>query len=117
MRASVHPSRILAVVSCVAFLVVALAPCPPPAASQHATVAEHPEGCEMHASSASVTPVCPCGCGERAPVAGASARLGVALPASGPARELVLVAARAPLATSFLQDCFVPVIDHVPLSA
>jgi hypothetical protein len=117
MRAPVHPSRILAVLSCLSLLVAALAPCPPPAASQHATAAEHPEGCEMQESSASVTPACPCGCGERAPLAGASVRLGVALPSSAPACELVSVAVPAPLATSLLQDTFVPAIDHVPLPA
>jgi len=118
MRAGNGPSRILvSVLSCAAFLVAALAPCPPPAGARHASLAEHPPGCEMHESSASVTPVCPCGCGERVPAAGASARLGVALPSSARGFELVFAAAHSLLAAPLCEDSFIPPIDHVPLPA
>jgi hypothetical protein len=117
MRAPLHPSRILAVLTCAGFLVAAFAPCPPRTTSQHATAAEHPAGCPMHESADSLKPACPCGCGDRAPLAGSSVRLGVALPSSAPGIELVLVPAQAPVAAPLALDSFVPAIDHVPLPA
>ena len=123
MRAARPIRTLLSVLLSTAFLAAALAPCPPPAgaehagAAEHASAPEHPPGCEMHEASASVAPACPCGCGERAPVAGSSARLGVALPSTAPGFELILVRAQAPVAAPLAQDCFVPDIDHVPLPA
>ena len=124
MRAGALPLRILlSVLLTAAFLGAALSPCPPRAeaehagAAEHASAMEHPEGCPMHEASASVSPACPCGCGERAPLAGGSARLGVALPSSALGFELVFAPARAPVAAPRAQDSFVPDIDHVPLPA
>ena len=118
MQAGAYPSRILlALLSCAALLAASLAPCPPRASAEHMAQVEHPPGCEMHESSPSVSAACPCGCGERVPMAGSAARLGVALPSSAPACDPVFVAARAPQATPLLQDSFVPAIDHVPLPA
>ena len=119
MRA--RPIRsLLSVLLSAAFLAAALSPCPPRAGAEHpgaASTLEHPAGCERHEAAASVSPACPCGCGERAPLAGSSARLGVALPSTAPAFELVEVPAQAPAATPLAQDRFIPDIDHVPLSA
>jgi len=116
--AGANPSRILAaVLLCAAFLAGSLAPCPPRARAEHAGQVEHPAGCEMHASSASVSAACPCGCGERTPLGGSSARLGVALPSAAPSYEPPSVAVHAPSAALLLEGCFVPCIDHVPLPA
>jgi hypothetical protein len=62
----------------VAFLVAALAPCPPrvPVVAVHA---DHGQGCHEPEATTFLTEPCPCGCTEHAPIAGASARLGVAL--------------------------------------
>jgi hypothetical protein len=106
-----------------AFLTVALAPCPPrPDASgagpaSRAQTAEHPEGCPMHEADDFVTAPCPCGCGEHAPAAGSSARLGVALP-STPLLPLVLpVAGHAAPAAALAEEVIAAPIDHVPLPA
>jgi hypothetical protein len=119
-----RPIRILlSVLLSAAFLAAALSPCPPRAgaehagAAEHASAMEHPAGCEMHEAAASVSPACPCGCGERAPLAGSSARLGVALPSTAPAFELAWVPAQAPATAPLAQDRFIPDIDHVPLPA
>lgn len=118
MRARGNPERRwLSLLCCATFLAATLAPCPPPADAGHASAPEHPPGCEMHESADSVKVACPCGCGERAPLAGSSARLGVALPSSAPGFSLVFVAARPPLAHPLLRDSFVSAIDHVPLPA
>ena len=105
MRAGARPIRILlSVLLSAAFLAAALSPCPPRAgaahagAAEHASAMEHPEGCQMHEASESVSPACPCGCGERAPIAGSSARLGVALPSTAPGFERISVAGKAPVA-------------------
>jgi hypothetical protein len=114
----VRPTRILlCVLLSAAFLAAALSPCPPRAGAEHASAMEHPAGCEMHEAAASVSPACPCGCGERAPLAGSSARLGVALPSTAPAFEVAWVPAQAPATAPLAQDRFVPEIDHVPLPA
>jgi hypothetical protein len=121
MQAGAAPGRtVLAALLCAALLAAVLTPCPPRAGAEHgdlAAAADHPPGCEMHETTASVSPGCPCGCGERAPLAGSSARLGVALPSTAPGFELVLVPAQAPATAPLAQDCFVPDIDHVPLPA
>ena len=124
MRARARPSRaLLSALLSTAFLAAALSPCPPragaehAAATEHASAMEHPEGCPMQEASASVTPACPCGCGERAPLAGSSARLGVALPSTAAGFELVFVPALATAAALLAQDSFVPDIDHAPLPA
>ncbi len=118
MQAGVPPSRILlALLSCAALLAAALAPCPPRASAEHAARVEHPPGCEMHESSPSVSAACPCGCGERARMAGSSARLGVALPSAPPGFEPPSLAAHPPPPAALLESCFVPAIDHVPLPA
>lgn len=116
MRAGSHLQRILlSLLCCAAFLVAALAPCRPPAGARHASAPEHPPGCEMHESAESVKAACPCGCDERAPLAGSSARLGVALPSSVPGFGRAIVAAQPLVADPLLRDSFVPAIDHVPL--
>ena len=71
---------------------------------------KHPAGCEMHASSASVTAACPCGCGERTPMAGSSARLGVALPSAAPglAAAVRWRSHAPPAASRFSKARFVP---------
>jgi hypothetical protein len=121
MRAGANPSRILlALLSCAALLAGSLVPCPPRAGAEraeHAAVAEHPPGCEMHESSPSVSAACPCGCGERVPMAGSAARLGVALPSAPPIFEPPSLAAHPPIAAALLESCFAPAIDHVPLPA
>ena len=110
-------SRILlALLSCAALLAALLAPCPPRVGQrEHAALAEHPPGCEMHESSPSLAAACPCGCAERAPMAGSSARLGVALPSAAPRCEPPSLAAHPPTAAPMLESSFVPAIDHVPL--
>ena len=118
MRASADASRILlAVLSCAAFLAVSLAPCPPRARAEHAGQVEHPADCEMHASSATLTAACPCGCAERTPMAGSSARLGVALPSAAVDLEPPFLVVHTSLAALILEGSFVPPIDHVPLPA
>ena len=118
MQAGAYPSRILlALLSCAALLAVSLAPCPPRARAEHVAAVEHPPGCEMHESSPSLAAACPCGCGERAPMAGSSARLGVALPSAAPRCEPPSLAAHPPTAAPRLEGSFVPVIDHVPRPA
>jgi hypothetical protein len=118
VRADPSPNRtFLASLLCAAVLAASLAPCPPPARSEHAVPAEHPAGCEMHESAASVTAACPCGCGERVPTAGSSARLGVALASAAPSWEPPSAAAPLVLAPALLEGCFSPPIDHVPLPA
>ncbi|HEY8156614.1 MAG TPA: hypothetical protein VII72_20975 [Myxococcota bacterium] len=118
MRANPGPSRILlASLLCAAFLAASLAPCPPRASAEHAAAAEHPPGCEMHEPSLSVTAACPCGCGERAPVAGSSARLGVVLPSSPASFDAAFAAEQVPPADPILEGSFTPRIDHVPLPA
>jgi hypothetical protein len=118
MRAGADASRILlAVLSGAAFLAVSFAPCPPRARAEHAGQVEHPADCEMHAGSATVTAACPCGCADRPPMAGSSARLGAALPSAPPRFEPPSLAAHAPPAALVLEGCFVPAIDHVPLPA
>ena len=124
MRAAAAPVRILlAGLACASFLAAALAPCPPPAraATAHAEhpapvpeMAEHGEGCPMQAGPAWTAP-CPCGCGERSPMAGSPARLGVALLPAPPRLERPVLIVAAPQLSPALFDCFVPAIDHVPL--
>ncbi len=118
MQAGKYPSRILvALLSCAALLAGTLAPCPPRASAEHVAQVEHPPGCEMHESSPSVSAACPCGCGERVPMAGSAARLGVALPSAPPILEPPSLAAHPPISAALLESCFVPAIDHVPLPA
>jgi hypothetical protein len=120
-----RPIRILrSALLSTAFLAAALSPCPPSAggaqhagAVEHAGAMEHPQGCPMHEATASVSPACPCGCGERAPLAGSSARLGVALPSTALGFELVWLPAQGPAAVPLAQGGFLPEIDHVPLPA
>ena len=118
VRAATHPSRILAaMLSCAALLAGALTPCPPRASAEHAAPVEHPAGCEMHEGSPSLSAACPCGCGERAPMAGSQARLGVALPSAAPGLVTPSLPPHPPAATALLESSFVPAIDHVPLPA
>ncbi|HVN39904.1 MAG TPA: hypothetical protein VMW19_17200 [Myxococcota bacterium] len=98
-----------------AFLTVALTPCPERMSSrggEHglSAPASGATSAARHATSdgLSLVPACPCGC-EKVPVAGSSARLGVALPSTAvalgvtrpattavapPARRIELLAAR-----------------------
>lgn len=118
MRAGTSKNRLLlASLMCAAFLAATLSPCPPTARPEHAVSAEHPAGCEMHEPSVSVTAACPCGCGERTPVAGSSARLGVALPSAPAGFEGAFAAAQVSPADPAFQGSFAPRIDHVPLPA
>jgi hypothetical protein len=109
----------------VAFLTAALAPCParvevgdararPARASPGSADAVHTH--DADAAEVALVAACPCGC-ERAPVAGASARLGAALPS---ASQRLVVAVAATPATRYAArplDGFVPSIEHVPLPA
>jgi hypothetical protein len=69
----------------------------------------------MHESADSVKAACPCGCGDRAPVAGSSVRLGVALLSAAPLFARPSLAAHPRAAAAILETTFVPAIDHVPL--
>lgn len=106
-----------------AFLTVSLAPCPPRTAASHEDhashepAAEHGEGCAMHASAESVQAPCPCGCGERAPAARASARLGAALPSAPPGLLAPFAAGGFEPAAARAGEPFAAPIDHVPLRA
>lgn len=98
----------------VAFLGAWLAPCPPrlPAVATHV---DHPPECHEPASATYLAAACPCGCEERAPIAGSSARLGVALPSGAPDLAPRLVAALAAFATPRFESAFAVPIEHVPL--
>lgn len=121
MRAPADLDRsLIAVLLCTAFLAASLAPCPPRDRAEPAVHAEpmgHAADCEMHAKAATLTAPCPCGCGAHAPLAGSSARLGVALPSTCPAEPPPALAAHAPATAPLFEGSFVPPIDHVPRTA
>jgi hypothetical protein len=119
--------RALALLSIVAFATAAFMPCPPleraaherPAARETAPAPElaHPEGCEHAGSRLALVASCPCGCDQRAPVAGASARLGAALPSLAPALPAPRGEDRVVAPAARFASAFVAAIDHVPLPA
>jgi hypothetical protein len=104
-----------------AFLTVALAPCPerPSRADSHAAVATAPgETSVAHEATGgelSLLPACPCGC-EKAPAAGSSARLGVALPSAAIALEVTRPDPPPVDRLSHRIEPFAARIDHVPLA-
>jgi hypothetical protein len=77
----------------------------------------HPEGCEHAGSGLALVASCPCGCDQRAPVAGASARLGAALPSLAPALPAPRGEGRVVAPVARFTSLFVAAIDHVPLPA
>jgi hypothetical protein len=106
----------------VAFLTVALAPCPerPSRAGSHLAVATASGATSMaHDATGdglSLVPACPCGC-EKVPAAGSSsARLGVALPSSIVALVVTRPARPAVDLDSRRIEPFSARIDHVPLA-
>jgi len=120
------PSSGLAGFVLISFLCATLAPCPtriesggghdhaaaplePASAAAAQTPAEEPDARLAWARA------CPCGC-ERAPLAGSSARLGVALPSSAPWVAMAsAIAPRAPTDPIRIES-FAPRIEHVPLA-
>lgn len=98
----------------VAFLVAAFAPCPPrlPAVAVHA---DHGQACHEPADATFLTEPCPCGCTAHAPIAGASARLGVALLSAAPDLAPRLVVELALFATPRFERSFAIPIEHIPL--
>jgi hypothetical protein len=62
-----------------------------------------------------LTAPCPCQCGEHAPIAGASAHLGVALPSTAPDLAPRLEAKLARFAPVRVAASFAIPIDHIPL--
>jgi hypothetical protein len=121
----------LGAVLIVAFLAASLAPCPLPihAEAAHAShmsrdshavpasLAHHVEECHVQRGAAFLTAPCPCGCAEHLPIAGSSARLGVALLSVAPGLAPRLVASFAGFAAPVFEGSFTPAIDHIPLLA
>jgi hypothetical protein len=120
-RRAVGPAACLLV----AFLTAALAPCPPrvetgqspghPAPLWSAAGDEAAPG-DGQSAEAELVAACPCGC-DHAPLAGSSARLGVALPSTAPALAAPGSAAQAAAPVTGRLTLFAIRIDHVPLPA
>jgi len=125
------PAACVGAVLIIAFLAASLAPCPPRARAQAAhaahasrdsradpaSLSHHAEECHVRTAQVFLTAPCPCGCAEHLPIAGSSARLGVALPSVAPGLAPRLVAALAGFAPPLFEGSFTPPIDHIPLPA
>jgi hypothetical protein len=104
----------LGVALIIAFLAASLAPCPPPVGAALAHTEPAP-GCHAQPAASYLTAPCPCQCGEHAPIAGSSARIGVALPSTAPDLAPRLAATLDRFAPVRVAASFAIPIDHIPL--